>query len=106
MSYSARSSVRVDEHEEPLRELRRLLRFELGQRRFGPPTTLETLDATAAAAREDGVPEDVVTYFSALVAGRVDREEGRLRLRPLLERDARWAIAYDSALDLFEQRDA
>jgi uncharacterized Ntn-hydrolase superfamily protein len=98
--------VRVDEHEEPLRELRRLLRFELGQRRFGPQTTLETLAATAAAAREDGVSEDVITYFSALVAGRVDREEGRLRLRPLLEREPRWASAFESALDLFEQRDA
>ncbi|HEX5800280.1 MAG TPA: DUF1028 domain-containing protein [Gaiellaceae bacterium] len=98
--------VRVDEHEEPLRELRRLLRFELGQRRFGPPTTLETLDETAAAAREDGVSEDVITYFSALVAGRVDREEGRRRLRPLVEREPRWAGAFDSALSLFEQRDA
>jgi uncharacterized Ntn-hydrolase superfamily protein len=98
--------VRVDEHEEPLRELRRLLRFELGQRRFGPPTTLETLDETAAAAREDGVSEDVITYFSALVAGRVDREEGRRRLRPLVEREPRWAGAFESALSLFEQRDA
>ena len=97
--------VRVDEHEEPLRELRRLLRFELGQRRFGPQTTLETLDATAAAAREDGVPEDVITYLSALAAGRVDREEGRRRLRPLLERESRWATAFESAVDLLEQRD-
>jgi len=47
-----------------------------------------------------------VAAISARVAGRVDREEGRLRLRPLLGREPRWADAFESALDLFEQRDA
>jgi uncharacterized Ntn-hydrolase superfamily protein len=97
--------VRVDDHPEPLRELRRLLRLELGQRRFAPPTSLETLDEAAAGARRDGVPEHVITYYSALVAGRSDRDEGRRRLRPLEEREPRWRDAYESALRVLEQRD-
>ena len=97
--------VRVDEHEEPLRELRRLLRFELGQRRFGAQTTPESLDEAAAGAREDGVSEDVIAYYSALVAARFDRDEGRRRLRPLEEREPGWGRAYESALELFERRD-
>jgi len=97
--------VRVDEHEEPLRELRRLLRFELGQRRFGAKTTPESLDEAAAGAREDGVSEDVITYYSALVAARFDRDEGRRRLRPLEEREPRWGRAFESALEMLERRD-
>ncbi len=97
--------VRVDEHEEPLRELRRLLRFERGQKRFGPQTTLESLDETAAGARDDGVSEDVIAYYSALVAGRFDRDEGRRHLRPLEEQEPRWGLAYESALQMFERRD-
>ncbi|HWN21597.1 MAG TPA: hypothetical protein VNP93_06465, partial [Gaiellaceae bacterium] len=86
-------------------ELRRLLRFELGQKRFGPQTTLESLDEAAAGARDDGVSEDVITYYSALVAGRSDRDEGRRRLRRLEEREPRWGLAYESALQMFERRD-
>jgi uncharacterized Ntn-hydrolase superfamily protein len=97
--------VRVDDHPEPLRELRRLLRLELGQRRFAPPTSLETLDEAAAGARRDGVPEHLITYYSALVAGRSDHDEGRRRLRPLEEREPRWRDAYESALRVLEQRD-
>ena len=90
---------------EPLRELRRLLRFELGQRRFGAQTTPESLDEAAAGARDDGVSEDVITYYSALVAARFDRDEGRRRLRPLEEREPRWGRAFESALEMFERRD-
>ena len=96
--------VRVDDHEEPLAELRRLVRIELAQRRLGAAEA-ETIDDAVAHAREDGLSEDVISYYAALIAGRSDREEGRRRLRPLEEREPRWAIAYESALSMFARRD-
>ena len=51
------------------------------------------------------MPEHVITYYSALVVGRSDRDEGRRRLRPLEEREPRWREAYESALRVLGQRD-
>jgi uncharacterized Ntn-hydrolase superfamily protein len=97
--------LRVDDHEDPLRELRRLLRLELAQRRLGRAIA-ETLDAELERAREAGVPDDVRLYWAALLTGRDDRAAGRARLAPLEEQDARWAVAYDAALHVLERRDA
>lgn len=99
------ADVRVDDHDEPLHELRRLLVLELAQKRLGTATP-DTIDEATARGREDGLAEDVVLYYSALVTGRADRDEGRRRLRPLEEREPRWGVAYESGLRMVEQRDA
>ena len=97
--------VRVDDHDEPLTELRRLLRLELATKRLGAAQPDE-LDAEMERARADGLGDDVVVYYAALVTGRADPAAGRARLAPLEARDARWVVAYDSALDVLRRRDA
>lgn len=97
--------VRVDDHAEPLSELRRLLRLELAQARLGTAEP-DSIDDAMARARDDGLSAEVISYYAALVTGRADRDEGRRRLRPLEEREPRWAVAYESALLMLELRDA
>ncbi|MBA3348849.1 MAG: DUF1028 domain-containing protein [Actinobacteria bacterium] len=99
------ADVRVDDHPEPLGELRRLLRIELATKRLGGASP-ESLDDELERARDDGVAEDVRLYYAALLTGKVDDAEGRRRLSQLEAQDARWTIAYDAALRMFELRDA
>lgn len=97
--------VRVDDHAEPLAELRRLLRLELAQGRLGRALP-ETLDEVVGQARDDGLGDDVALYYAALVAGRLDPAAGSARLAPLAARDPRWTSAYESSLRLLDLRDA
>jgi uncharacterized Ntn-hydrolase superfamily protein len=99
------ADVRVDDHAEPLGELRRLLRIELATRRLGGASP-ESLDEELERARGDGVAEDVRLYYAALLTGKVDEAEGRRLLAPLAAQDARWTNAYAAALRMLELRDA
>jgi uncharacterized Ntn-hydrolase superfamily protein len=88
--------LRVDNHAEPLRELRRLHEIAAAYRRrrnFGPDTSLEEeVEITRAA----GLPEDQVAVTAVVVAGaHGDLDEAVARLRPIAESDPRWLEAYE-----------
>jgi uncharacterized Ntn-hydrolase superfamily protein len=79
--------VRVDDHPEPLAELRRLTRLAAAYRARAELTPDET--------REAGMRPDEVELSAALAALRAgDEEECVLRLRGLLEAQPRWRQAY------------
>jgi len=88
--------LRVDNHPEPLRELRRLYGTAAAYRRrrdFGPGTSLEEEVEIARAA---GLPEDQVAVTAAIVAGHHgDVDEAAERLRPVADSDPRWREAFE-----------
>jgi uncharacterized Ntn-hydrolase superfamily protein len=83
--------LRVDNHAEPLRELRRLHGIAAAYRRrrdFGEQTQLEDEVELAHSA---GLPQDQIALTAALVAvahGNLD--EAVARLRPTADSDSRW----------------
>jgi uncharacterized Ntn-hydrolase superfamily protein len=84
--------VRVDDHEDPLGELRRLLDLHEGY------TALGEVDDSAEIARRTGLPELDVHFaelFDAARAGELER--GRSLVAELLRQDERWR-AYLQAL--------
>jgi uncharacterized Ntn-hydrolase superfamily protein len=84
--------VRVDDHEDPLSELRRLLDLHEGY------TALGEVDDSAEIARRTGLPELDVHFaelFDAARAGELER--GRSLVAELLRQDERWR-AYLQAL--------
>jgi uncharacterized Ntn-hydrolase superfamily protein len=88
--------LRVDNHAEPLRELRRLygIAAAYGRRRdFGPGTSL---DEEVEIARAAGLPEDQVAVTAAIVAGiHGDVDVAAARLRPVADSDPRWREAFE-----------
>ena len=83
--------LRVDNHAEPLRELRRLHGIAAAYRRrrdFGEQTDLEEEVGLARAA---GLPEDQIALTAAIVAvAHGDLDEAAARLRPAGASDPRW----------------
>jgi uncharacterized Ntn-hydrolase superfamily protein len=88
--------LRVDNHPEPLHELRRLYGIAAAYRRrrdFGPGTSL---DEEIEIARAAGLPEDQVAVTAAIVAGiHGDVDEAAARLRPVADSDPRWREAFE-----------
>lgn len=88
--------LRVDNHPEPLQELRRLHRLAATYRRrrdFGEGTDLEE---EVELAREAGLPEDQVALTAALVAvEQGDIDEATARLRFIAQADPRWREALE-----------
>ncbi len=88
--------LRVDNHAEPLRELRRLYRIAAAYRRRGNFDESTKLEEEVEIARAAGLPEDQIAVTAALVAGKHrDLDEAAARLRPLAERDPRWREAFE-----------
>ncbi len=88
--------LRVDNHAEPLRELRRLYRIAAAYRRRGGFDESTKLEEEVEIARAAGLPEDQIAVTAALVAGKHrDLDEAAARLRPLAERDPRWREAFE-----------
>jgi uncharacterized Ntn-hydrolase superfamily protein len=88
--------LRVDNHEEPLRELRRLHRIAAAYRRRSEFDERTNLEEEVEIARAAGLPEDQIAVTAALVAGmHGDLDEAAARLRPLAERDPRWREAFE-----------
>ena len=84
--------VRVDDHEDPLGELRRLLDLHEGY------TALGEVDDSAEVARRTGMPELDVHFAELFDAARAgDLERGRPLVAELLRQDERWR-AYLQAL--------
>ena len=80
------SDLRVDDHPDPLGELRRLLRLEEGYR------AQRRTEERAAAAAAGGLSELDVVWARVLDAAHAgDLERARGLLRPLLEEEPRWA---------------
>jgi uncharacterized Ntn-hydrolase superfamily protein len=80
------SDLRVDDHPEPLTELRRLLDLEEGY------CALTRTDQRAAAARAGGLAEVDVRWAEIMDAGECgDLARARELLAPLLAEEPRWA---------------
>lgn len=88
--------LRVDNHPEPLQELRRLHGIAAAYRRrrdFGEQTDLEEEVELARAA---GLPKDQVALTAAIVAvAHGDLDEAAARLRPTGASDPRWREALE-----------
>jgi uncharacterized Ntn-hydrolase superfamily protein len=88
--------LRVDNHAEPMLELRRLHGIAAAYRRRDDFDESSDLDEEVAHAREAGLPGDQVAFTAALVAGaHGDLDEAAARLRPVTESDTRWREALD-----------
>lgn len=79
--------LRVDDHPDPLGELRRLLQLHEGY------TAMGEVDDSTTIARAAGMEELDVRFAELLDVARAgDVARGRELLAPLLEQDSRWAI--------------
>jgi uncharacterized Ntn-hydrolase superfamily protein len=88
--------LRVDNHPQPLSELRRLHRIAATYRRRRGFDGSSSLEEEIERAREAGLPEDQVAVTAALVAGaHGDVDEAAARLRPVAESDLRWREAFE-----------
>jgi uncharacterized Ntn-hydrolase superfamily protein len=88
------SDLRVEDHAEPLAELRRLLDLEEAYRRLNRIRG-EVPEEEANRARAAGVAEDNLEWFAVAAAWRAgDLEEARRRLGRLLARDPRWEASW------------
>jgi uncharacterized Ntn-hydrolase superfamily protein len=88
--------VRVDDSDEPLAELRRLVNLSDAHRRIGRPPPGSSTDDEMEAAREAGLRDDEVTVTGAAAAaatGDVDRAVALLR--SLTDESPRWLEAFE-----------
>jgi uncharacterized Ntn-hydrolase superfamily protein len=88
--------LRVDNHDEPLRELRRLHGIAATYRRRRDFDERTSAQEEIELARAAGLPDDQVAFTAALVAGaHGDLDSAVEALRPLAERDPRWREAFE-----------
>ena len=88
--------VRVDDSEDPLVELRRLVRLSEAHRRLGRPAPGAVPEDEMEAVRAAGLREDEVVLTGAAAAAAVgDLERATALLRSLVEADGRWLEAFD-----------
>ncbi len=91
--------LRVDEHAEPLVELRRLLDVEEAFRRLDA-LGADVPDEEVESLRAAGVDEDELHWHAAAAAWRSgDHEEARRLFEPLLALDPRWEAAWAALAD-------
>ncbi len=88
--------LRIEDHPEPLAELRRLHRLAAGYRRrnqIGPGASVEE---EVEAAREAGLPEEDVALAGALAAAHGgELAQAASCLAPLVAADRRWREAFE-----------
>jgi uncharacterized Ntn-hydrolase superfamily protein len=88
--------LRVDNHAQPLIELRRLHGIAATYRRRRSFDESSSLEEEVALAREAGLPKDEVAVTAGLVArARGDLDEVVARLRPVAESDPRWRESFE-----------
>jgi uncharacterized Ntn-hydrolase superfamily protein len=97
--YAPISDVRVDNHPDPLGELRRLLGLELALRALRSAAPDE-LAGAAEQARAAGVDDDVVRWSVAVALVPHDPERAAAELAPL--GDERWPRALEAARSFVE----
>ena len=98
------SDLRVDNHPDPLGELRRLLRLEQALRRLRRAAPDE-LDDELARARADGVDDDVAHWLAAVSLLPADPEAAAQRIQPLVDSDERWRDAFSVLEDVASRAD-
>jgi len=96
--------LRVDNHPDPLGELRRLLEHALALRRLRRAAPEELADEFERA-RSAGVDDDVARWLAAVAVARHDPEQAMAWLAPLSSPE-RWTAALRSANDALERSDA
>jgi len=83
--------LRVENHEEPLHELRRLHGIAATYRRRRGFDGSTNLEEEVERARAAGLPEDQVAFTAAIAAGaHRDLDEAVTWLRPIVAADPRW----------------
>ncbi len=83
--------LRVDNHAEPLQELRRLHAIAAAYRRRRGIDEQTDLEEEVDVAQAAGLPDDQVALTAAMVAvARGDLDEAAARLRPVGDSDPRW----------------
>lgn len=88
--------LRVENHAEPLRELRRLHRIAETYRRRRDFDESTSLEEEVDRAREAGLPEDQIAVTAALVAGaHRDLDAAVAWLRPVADADPRWLETFE-----------
>jgi uncharacterized protein DUF1028 len=88
--------LRVENHDQPLEELRRLHRIAAVYRRRRTFDESSRLDKEVDRALMAGLPPDEVAVTAALVAGaHGDLDEVVARLRPVAESDPRWRESFE-----------
>ena len=103
-AYESVIDLRVDNHRDPLGELRRLLREAQALRRLRRAAQDE-LDEALQDARAAGVDDDVARWVAAVSLTGTDRDRADALLAPLVAADERWQVALDVAADLVRQVD-
>ncbi len=104
-AYERVIDLRVDNHGDPLVELRRLLREAQALRRLRRAAHDE-LDEALQEAQAAGVDDDVARWVAAVTLTGIDRDRADALLAPLVAADERWRVALDVAADLVRQVDA
>jgi uncharacterized Ntn-hydrolase superfamily protein len=88
--------LRVDNHDEPLRELRRLHRLMAAYRRRSDFDERTDLENEVEIARAAGLPPDQIALTRALVAVKQDDlDAAASQLKPLADADPRWREAFE-----------
>jgi uncharacterized Ntn-hydrolase superfamily protein len=88
--------LRVENHTEPLHELRRLHRMAAAYRRRRDFDELTDVDEEVELARAAGLPPDQVALTGALVAvERDDLDAAAARLKPLADESERWRETFE-----------
>jgi uncharacterized Ntn-hydrolase superfamily protein len=88
--------LRVDNHDEPLSELRRLHGITAAYRRRRSFDERSDLEDEAEIARAAGLPPDQVALTAALVAlKRDDVETAAAQLKPFADADPRWRETFE-----------
>ncbi|HUJ56155.1 MAG TPA: DUF1028 domain-containing protein [Gaiellaceae bacterium] len=93
--------LRVDSHDAPLRELRRLHLLASTYRRRRAFDESTSAEDEIERARQAGLPDDQVALTGALVAvAHGDHAAAASTLRPLAERDPRWRETFERYAEL------
>jgi uncharacterized Ntn-hydrolase superfamily protein len=88
--------VRVENHDEPLRELRRLHGLTAAYRRRRDFDERTDLEEEAEIARVAGLPPDQIALTAALVALKThDVDTAAAHLKPIADSDARWRETFE-----------
>jgi uncharacterized Ntn-hydrolase superfamily protein len=88
--------VRVDDNDEPVEELRRLVRLSEAHRRLGRPAPGASPDDEMEAARTAGLRADEVLVTGAAAAAAAgDLERATALLRSLVDADGRWLDPFE-----------
>ena len=102
--YDRVADLRVDNHPDPLGELRRLLEHSQALRslrRVAP----ENMEQAVDAARAAGVDDDVARWVAAVTVSASEPDLAERLLAPLTAADERWRLAFRTASEAVRRTD-